>query len=480
MAEITQEGLKKLQRLAHEKKYNKLAFYKPYPKQELFHSLSATKRERLFNAGNQNGKTLAGAFEMAMHLTGRYPDWWTGRRWTRAIRAWAAGEGALLVRDTVQKLLCGEAGVDEAFGTGAIPRECLLDKSMGKGITDAYDSIQVRHISGGISILRFKSYDQGRQKFQGETLDLIWFDEEPDKEEIYYEALTRTTATKGIVYMTYTPMLGHTKIFARFHDEKSEDRVVVMMTIHEAEHFTPEEREALIKSWPKYQQKTRALGLPMAGEGAVFEVEEELIREPTLEYVPEHWFKIWGTDFGIGHPFAAALLLWDKDADVLHVHAGIRMVDEGQGSLPIHHAKAIKRIAGNVPVAWPQDGTAREKGTGKTVASLYRDENLRMLDVHAAWPDGSVSTEAGILEMQDRMTSHRFKVAAHLTQWFEEFRMYHRKDGQIIKINDDLLSATRVGIMAKRFAKQVELIAGERVKRRRPLEATDVEFSFDW
>ena len=53
-------------------------------------------------------------------------------------------------------------------------------------------------------LLGFKSYDQGREKFQTETLDLVWLDEEPD-EYIYTESLTRTNATNGIVYMTFTP-----------------------------------------------------------------------------------------------------------------------------------------------------------------------------------------------------------------------------------------------------------------------------------
>src|SRR5919206_369765 len=59
---------------------NRLNYYRPYPKQADFHAAGATHRERLLMAGNQLGKTLAGGFEIAMHATGRYPDWWTGKR----------------------------------------------------------------------------------------------------------------------------------------------------------------------------------------------------------------------------------------------------------------------------------------------------------------------------------------------------------------------------------------------------------------
>src|SRR6516162_7464537 len=70
---------------------NRLAYYKPYPKQAEFHRAGATHRERLLMAGNQLGKTLAGGFEVAMHATGRYPEWWQGKRFDRPIHAWAAG-----------------------------------------------------------------------------------------------------------------------------------------------------------------------------------------------------------------------------------------------------------------------------------------------------------------------------------------------------------------------------------------------------
>jgi hypothetical protein len=72
-------------------------------------------------------------------------------------------------------------------------------------------------------------------------------------------------------------------------------------------------------------------------------------------------------------------------------------------------------------------------------------------------PTAGVSTEAGILEMDERMKSGRLKVAAHLSEWFEEYRFYHRKDGQIVKIKDDLMSATRIAVMMKRFGRAVLL-----------------------
>ena len=452
--------LKVLEDAAYRKKYWKLDEFKPYPKQEEFFVLGGTKRERLFMAGNQLGKTFAGAAECAYHLTGLYPDWWRGRRFTKSVKAWAAGESSTVVRDTSQKLLCGEAGVDLAFGTGLIPKDLFFDKpSLARGVTDAYDTIQVKHVSGGVSVLRFKSYEQGREKFQGETIDFFWGDEEPD-EKVYSEMLTRITATKGMGYITFTPLKGMSKVVIRFLNEPSPDRAVVRMAIEDALHISPEERAKVIAGYLPHERDARSKGTPMFGEGLIFQIAEAGITEPPILTVPEHWTKIWGIDFGIGHPFAAVLLLWDKDADCIHVHSAIRLQHEGAGSLPVQHAKAMKAVAAAVPVAWPQDGTAREKGTGKSLSSLYKAEGLMMLPDHATWPDGSVSTWAAVREMQDRMTTGRFKVASHLGQWFEEFRMYHTKEGQIVKLQDDLLSATQKALMMKRFSRHVQLGSG--------------------
>ena len=56
------------------------------------------------------------------------------------------------------------------------------------------------------------------------------------------------------------------------------------------------------------------------------------------------------------------------------------------------------------------------------------------------------------MEMLDRMHTGRLKVFSHLTEWFEEFRLYHRKDGKVVKEMDDLMSATRYALMMIRFA----------------------------
>ena len=423
--------------------HNQLQHYRPYTKQEEFHAAGGSHRERLFMAGNQLGKTLAGSREAAYHATGLYPGWWVGRRFDKPTVGWASGVTSESTRDNPQRLLLGRPG---SVGTGAIPKDLIEGKTAARGVTDLVDTIYVKHVSGGMSQISLKSYEKGREKWQGETLDWVWFDEEPP-EDIYTEGLTRTNATGGCVWMTFTPLLGMSEVVARFLTEDSADRHVTRMTIDDAPHYSDEERAQIVASYPAHEREARAKGVPTLGSGRVFPVTEEMIREQAID-IPKIWPRIVGLDIGWDHPTAAVWVAWDRDADVVHVTDSYRVREE----TPVVHGAAIKARGDWIPVAWPHDGLQHDKGSGKQIAELYREQGVNMLQDPAQFEDGGNGVEAGVLDMLDRMKTGRLKVAAHLNDWFEEFRLYHRKDGRIVKERDDLMSATRYAIMMLRSA----------------------------
>ncbi|UCI06283.1 terminase large subunit domain-containing protein [Mesorhizobium sp. B1-1-8] len=210
-------------------RHNLLAAYRPYARQAEFHAAGAANRERLFMAGNQLGKTRAGGAEWAMHLTGRYPDWWVGKVFDRPVRLWAAGVTGEGTRDNPQRVLVGPPQQQAAWGTGMIPADAIAGMVMGRSVPGAIDSVVVRHGGGGDvqapeSVLSFKSYEKGREKWQGETLHGVWFDEEPPL-DIYSEGLTRTNATDGITIVTFTPLLGMSDVVLRFLSAGEVERI---------------------------------------------------------------------------------------------------------------------------------------------------------------------------------------------------------------------------------------------------------------
>ncbi|MQU91845.1 terminase large subunit domain-containing protein [Sinorhizobium meliloti] len=450
LASLTSSEKLELLQLLEEKerrnKQNLLAIYKPYSKQKEFHAAGNGYRERLFMAGNQLGKTLAGAAEAAMHLTGKYPDWWEGKRYDKPIVAIAGSESYELTRDGVQRLLVGPPMTEEEWGTGYIPKADIISSTRRSGVSGALDSITVRHVSGGTSTLLFKAYEQGRGKWQANTVDYIWFDEEPP-EDVYFEGITRTNATQGLIAVTFTPLKGMSSVVARYILEHSPDRSVITMTIEDAEHYTPEERQKIIDSYPAHEREARTKGVPSLGSGRIFPVAEELITVVPFE-VPKHWVQICGIDFGWDHPTAGARLAWDRDADVIYVTTVYRQRE----ATPIVHAGALKPWGAWLPWSWPHDGN-NDMAAGPNLASQYRAQGLNLLPERATFEDGSNSVEAGLMEMLDRMITGRFKVFSTCGEWFEEFRLYHRKDGKVVKERDDVISASRYALMMKRFAK---------------------------
>lgn len=441
---------------------NRLSRYAPYEKQREFHSAGKDKRERLFMAGNQLGKTLAGSAETAIHLTGRYPDWWDGKEYLKPLRAWAAGETGLATRDSIQKLLLGPPQQKELWGTGMIPGDAIVDTQPARGVPDLLDSMVLRwggggDVQAGESILLLKSYEQGRTKFQADTIDLGWCDEEPEI-AIYTEMLTRTNATKGLLFTTFTPLLGMSEMVLRFvqpdaDDPGQVDRALIQMTIDDAGHYSPEERARIIASYPEHERDARTQGVPVLGSGAIFPVSDERIYCDPFP-IPNHWFRIGCLDFGYDHPFAATELAWDKDTDTIYVTKEYRESKK----TPILHVAALMPWNGPgaqwLPWAWPHDGLQHDKGSGEQLAKQYATAGLRMLPKRATFEDGTNGVEAGIFEMLDRMQTGRFKVFRSCPLWMAEKRLYHRRDGQIVKLMEDLISASRYGVMMKRFAAQ--------------------------
>lgn len=434
--------------------FRQLEFYKPYPKQFEFHAAGAKPGivERLLMAGNQLGKTLCASNETAMHATGEYPEYWPGAIFKKPTVIWAASNTSQGTRDTVQRMLLGRPG---EFGTGAIPKSEILDiKKATHGVADAVETVTVRHRpTKGVSRITIKTYDQGRERWQGDSINVLWCDEEPP-EDIYTEGRTRTNATGGIVYITFTPLLGMSTVVRRFLIDKTVGTHVTQMTIADALHFTPEERARIIASYPIHERDARTKGIPILGSGRIFPVEEELIREPPLQ-IPNHWPRIVGMDFGYDHPTAVVWVAWDRDSDTMHIYDTYKRRE----ATPALHSTAVRSRGTWIPVAWPHDGLQHDKGGSCiTLAQQYRDMGVNMLRDHATHPpsrgmkegEGGYGLEAGLMEMFDRMQTGRMKVARHLNDWFEEFRLYHRQDGKVVKEGDDLMSATRVAMMMLR------------------------------
>lgn len=424
-----------------------------YAWQREFHNAGKENTERMLMAANQVGKTRTAGAETAIHATGLYPPWWEGRRFDHPVDWWCGSVTNEASKDIIQEVLLGTKNADlndPNFGTGWIPRSRILKITTRQaGISDVVDTILVKHEKGQ-SEITLKTYEQGRAKWQGTRRHGIWLDEEPPM-DIYTEGLTRTIAAHGIVMLTATPLLGQSDVVQHFQEAKPGQGIYVKNAAWEdAPHLDPVERSRLLSSYPEHERDTRTKGMPMMGSGAVFPISDEQLTVDPFE-IPKWWRRINGLDFGIDHPAAGAFCALDPEgAGTFYVYDCYKKA----GETAVYHAAAMKKHGLWIPNAWPHDGLDRDKGSGEVLKEQYRKHGLRMTKERAAYDDERGNhVEPGIIEMFEWMRTHRFKVFKNLPLWFEEKRMYHRKDGQIVKIRDDIISATRAAFIMRRFAR---------------------------
>ncbi len=215
--------------------------------------------------------------------------------------------------------------------------------------------------------------------------------------------------------------------------------------------YTQEQADEILQGFPEHEREARAQGIPQLGSGRIFPVPEGDITIAPFE-IPAHYAEIGGMDFGWQHPFAGVKLAIDRDADVIYLTHCYRKKE----ATPLIHSSTLKGWGKKLKWAWPMDGwdTSGKHGTkpGKAYKDAYAEHGLNMLPQHAQGVDGSTGVEAGLMRILERMQTDRWKVFSTCVEWFEEFRLYHRKDGSIVKEFDDLMDASRYAEMMMRFA----------------------------
>ena len=444
-------------------RFNKIDFYDPYPYQKNFHDTGGSANQRLLMAANRIGKSYCGAAELAFHVTGLYPKWWNGRRFTQPIVAWAGGISNETTRDIVQFELLGSPDDPEAFGSGSIPKKLIIKTERKPGVPNAKSVALIKHVSGGNSSLFFKAYEMQVEKWQGRSVDCIWLDEEPSR-ELYSQAVTRTLDRRGMVYMTFTPEAGMTETVASFMNNLQAGQSLTNATWDDASekifsmngergHLNESVMEQILSSYSPHEREMRRYGRPSIGSGLVFPLGEEKVMVDPIE-IKSHWLRIAAIDFGWDHPTAVVWCAIDRDEEMFYVYDCYR----ASKASPSVHAQIIRNRPHFIPVAYPHDGNRRDSMGNPGLADQYRNLGCNFLLEHFTNPPalgenkGSNSIEEGLMAMLQAMEAGNFKVFSTLSDWWEEYRMYHRKGGKVVPLRDDLMSATRYAFMSQRHS----------------------------
>lgn len=427
-------------------RYNKFSTYFPdngpfrrelYPKHIDFMNAGANYLERAFIAANRTGKTKTGAYEMACHLTGEYPSWWKGRVFLNPVQAWAVGVTNQEVKTVLQAELCGES---PDYGSGMIPKDRIIgNPRMKSGMTDAVDTICVKHKSGGVSKCSFLSYEQGRTAFQGTKKQVIWLDEEPKDRHIYSECLTRLMDkfNPGIIICTFTPLFGLSDIVMTFLPDgmypklQHGSKYVTQVSWEEVPHLDTEQKKQILNSYSQHERDARSKGIPSLGAGAIYPFcEDDITCLPFA--VPAYWPRAYGLDVG----WNCTACVWgamNPDTRELFIYS-----EHYQGQAhPAVHASAIKARGDWIIGAVDPGAGGALQADGKAMIDLYQNEGLILEPA-----DNSVET--GILKVSQMFASGQLKIMTTCTNLLKEFRIYRRDEhGKVMKKNDHALDALR-------------------------------------
>lgn len=377
-------------------------------------------------------------------MTGLYPTWWVGHRFSGCSQWWVCGVRQSTIIQILQPLLLGAVG---EFGTGLIPADCLDFESLkaAKKADTTVGTIRVKHLTGSWSQLEFKSYEQGRQAYEG-TSRSIWFDEEPP-EAVYAEGLTRTMTDNNISMMTFTPLQGASKVVLSYTKDGSfEDgeispyKWVTTATWDDVPHLSEADKERLLADIPPYQRDARSKGVPSLGSGAIYPISEDLyLVEPFA--IPDAWPRLYGLDVG-GKTAAVWLAI---NPDTLQVYVYSSYYQERQE--PSIHATAIKGRGDWIPGVIDPASRGRSQHDGQRLMDMYQDLGLTLSLAENA-------VETGLYTLWEALSIDRLKIFKGQEQLMREIRGYARDEqGRVIKANDHIMDAMRYAYMTKDRAK---------------------------
>lgn len=434
---------RKIYKLYPEKGPLRRNLYKPHM---YFFKAGATYLERCILAANRIGKSYGiGGYETTLHLTGLYPDWWEGKRFSHPIRAWVAGDSLQTVRDISQEILLGPPG---SWGTGLIPGDMIKEIRRRSGsVANAVDQVLIEHVNGGLSTLGFKTYEQSRSSFQGTSQHVIWADEECPM-DIYSECLIRTMTVEGdnmgIILLTFTPLMGLTEVVLKFmpNGTMPEGRVdfiddpemvygvskstfAINATWDHAPHLTEEQKQKIIEGTPLYLRDARSKGIPQLGAGAVYPILQEDIVIDDFQ-IPPWYLRAYALDTGWNNT-AALWGAWDRENDVIYLNSCYK---QGHAE-PETHVRAIKSRGDWIPGVGDYAGASQLDG--KRVIDEYINLGLNLY-----YPDKHI--ESGIFAVWERLVTGRLKIFKSLVPLLNEMRIYRRNDkGQVADGQDDHL-----------------------------------------
>lgn len=453
---------------------NKLNFYnkkgKIHKKQIEFHKCK--KRNRWVFGGNRSGKTECGAVEVVYLACGVHPY-----RENKVTEGWVVSLSRQVQRDVAQRKIL------EYLPASYIEKIVMVSGGQDSAENGIIDFILVRSEVGGLSRIGFKSCDQGREKFQGASLDYVWFDEEPPF-DIYLECKMRVLDKCGDIFGTMTPLKGLTWVYNTIYLNEKNDEEVWCETMEWADNpfLSKKEIENMTKSLPADEIESRRYGKFMQNGGLVYNEFDENINVIEPFNIPLDWQDNISIDPGLHNPLSAHFYAVDFDGNVYVIaeHYASQQTVE-------YHANKIKEIAKRLN--WKTDNRGylkalidsaagqRTLASEKNVVELFYENGILVNPKVNKDLFSGISVVKSYLKTADGKS--RLFIFKNCVNLIRELKNYWWGDDDVpIKKDDHCLDELRYYLMTKPLNK--EKVCKTEIQKDKEKMARKLKFRNSW
>jgi phage terminase large subunit-like protein len=449
--------------VADDMQYNQLKYFRPFEHQRRFFTTTTDRRGIL--AANRIGKTVSTCYETAYHLTGRYPDWWQGRRFDKPITAMVAGESWGQVALVLQAELLGSADVKirEQLGTGAIPKDCINFETLRGDGANAM-GVEIRHKSGAHSYLLFANYTQEVRQMQGFKLNLAVFDEQPP-DDFFSEIVTRTATTQGMVLCSFTPLKGLNGLVSKFWN-REEGYDFIRVAWSDVPEYDPwnepfllkSTREQLERDYLPHEREARIAGKPIMGQGAVFQINTwptyqtgtyKFKEMPGLE-------RVIALDLGlVNDKTVISLMYWHPHEQQAWLHTQIRVsgLDEANPVNYINHL--LRPEVFGCPIVLPADASTPGRYTmsSTSIRELFEQYGLNVYAKPIMNPPDLQGRQTnhksyGVNVMRQMLEAGTLQVNDNCVDFLREAQNYYVDPQGRFSDPDDCIDSARYALIA--------------------------------
>ena len=450
--------------IAEDMQFNQLKYFRPFEHQLKFFKTGNSERRGIL-AANRIGKTVSTCYETAYHLTGLYPDWWEGYRFTKPITCMVAGEGWAQVALVLQQELLGsqDVKITDNLGTGAIPRHCIKTETMRNDGANCI-GVEIKHTSGAYSYLLFANYTQEVRQLQGFKLNLAVFDEQPP-DDFFSEIVTRTATTQGKVLCSFTPLKGLNGLVSKFWNNEP-GYEYIRVSWDDCPEYDPwgqpfllaATRKQLERDYLPHEREARIAGKPVMGKGAVFQLSNwptyktgdyDFTRMPNIQ-------RVIALDLGlVNDKTVISLMYWEphERTAFLHRQIVVQGIEEAVPTQYINHL--LRPEVFGTPIVLPADANTSGRYTmsSSSIRELFESYQLNVYDKAIMNPpdsQGRVTNHRayGINQMRQMLEVGSLMINENCTNFLSEARNYFVDEKGRFSDPDDCIDSTRYALLA--------------------------------